>query len=34
MPELDADLRWLAQECAEHNRILAKIIANTCSKGQ
>ena len=34
MPETDAELQWLAQECEELIRIVAKIIANTRAKGQ
>lgn len=34
MPETDADLAWLTQECDELVRILAKIIANKRRKGQ
>ncbi len=34
MPETDPDLTWLAQECEELIRIVAKIIANKRSKSQ
>lgn len=33
MPETDADLVWLSQECEELVRIMAKILSNRKKKG-